>query len=145
MNQYNDVASLVLSCNTNVNSADRAGIFYMTMYSTKHNQTEEKLAFLAVCEGLSRRIEYQLKVLAENPDIEVQPQDRNKPDSSEGPKRVLSAMYAHTSNLVVSATLAHFLLSMLECFQFSHDYDTLFLPHLLDWFDEKMDELFFVL
>ena len=45
MNQYNDVASLVLSCNTNVNSADRAGFFYMTMYSTKHNQTEEKLAF----------------------------------------------------------------------------------------------------
>ena len=54
-------------------------------------------------------------------------------------------MYAHTSNLVVSATLAHFLLCMLERFQFSHDYDTLSLPHLIDWYDEKMDELFFVL
>ena len=116
MNQYNDVASLALSWNTNVSSADRAGFFYMTLYSTKQNQTEEKLAYLAVCEGLSRRIEYQLRLLAENPDVEVQPQDRNRPDSSEDLKRVLSAMYAHTSNLVVSATLAHYLLSMLERF-----------------------------
>ena len=114
----------------------------MTLYSTKQNQTEEKLAYLAVCEGLSHCIEYQLRLLAENPDVEVQPQDRNRPDSSEGLRRVLSAMYAHTSNLVVSATLAHFLLSILEHFQFTHDYDTLSLPHLVDWYDEKMDELF---
>ena len=45
MNQYNDVASLVLSCNTNVSSADRAAFFYMTLYSTKHNQTEENWHF----------------------------------------------------------------------------------------------------
>ena len=145
MNQYNDVASLVLACNTNVSSADRAAFFYMTLYQTKHNQTEEKLAFLAVCEGLSRRIDYQLRLLADNPDPQVESQDVNRPDSSEGLKRLLSAMHANTSNLTVSATLAHFLLSMLERFQFSHDYDTISLPHLLDWFDEKMEELFFVL
>ena len=145
MNQHNDIASLVLSCNTNVNSADISCFYYFTLYQTKHNQTEEKLAYLAVCEGLSRRIDYQIRQLAENPDPNVDPTDTHRPDSSEGLKRVLSAMYAHTSNLVVSATLAHYLLSMLEQFQFSHEYDSISLPHLIDWFDDKMDELFFVL
>ena len=83
--------------------------------------------------------------MAENPDPNIDPRDTHRPDSSEGLKRVLSAMYAHTSNLVVSATLAHYLLSMLERFQFSHEYDSISLPHLIDWFDDKMDELFFVL
>ena len=66
MNQYNDVASLALSCNTNVSSADRAAFSYMTLYSTKQNQTEEKLAYLAVYEGLSRRIDYQSSLLAQH-------------------------------------------------------------------------------
>ena len=114
----------------------------MTLYQTKHNQTEEKLAYLAVCEGLSRRIDYQIRLLAQHPDTQVEPIDLHRPDSSEGLRRILSAMYAHTSNLVVSATLAHLLLSLLERFQFSHEYDSISLPHLIDWFDEKMDELF---
>ena len=145
MNQNNDIASLVLACNTNINSADRSAFYYITYYQMKHNQTEEKLAYLVVCEGLSRRIKYQLDQLKLNPDIEVEPRDLNRPDSSEGLKRILSAMYAHTSNLVFSAPMAHLLLSMLERFEFSHDYDAISLPHLIDWYADKMDKLFFVL
>ena len=71
--------------------------------------------------------------------------DLNQPDSSEGLKRVLSAMYAHTSGLVVSAPMAHLLLCEGERFEFSHGYGSISLPHLIDWFNQKMDNLFFVL
>ena len=145
MNQHNDIATLVLACNTNVNSADRSAFYYITYYQMKHNQTEEKLAYLAVCEGLSRRIRYQMKQMTENPDAEMDPRDLNRPDSSEGLKRVLSAMYAHTSGLVVSAPMAHLLLCEGERFEFSHGHDSISLPHLIDWFNENMDKLFFVL
>ena len=70
MNQHNDITSLVLACNT---SADHSAFYYITFYQMKHNQTEEKLAYLAVCEGLSRRIQYQIKKITENPDAEVYP------------------------------------------------------------------------
>ena len=145
MNQNNDIASFVLACNTNITSADRSAFYYITYYQMKHNQTEEKLAYLVVCEGLSRRIKYQLNQLKENPDTDVDPRDLNRPDPTEGLKRILAAMYAHTSNLVFSAPMAHLLLSMLERFEFSHDYDAISLPHLIDWLEDNMDKLFFVL
>ena len=47
--------------------------------------------------------------MIEHPDPLADPTHVEKPDSAEGLKRTLSAMYAHTSNLVVSATLAHLL------------------------------------
>ena len=54
-------------------------------------------------------------------------------------------MYAHTSNLVVSAPMAHLLLCQEERFEFSHSYDSISLPHLIDWCNENMDDIFFVL
>ena len=43
MNMSNDIASLVLGCNTNIGTADRSGFYYVTMYASKQNQNEEKL------------------------------------------------------------------------------------------------------
>ena len=56
LNVNNDVASCVLGCNTNIGLADRSGFYYVTMYSSKQNQKEEKKVFLTLCEGLHRRI-----------------------------------------------------------------------------------------
>ena len=66
--------------------------------------------------GLNKK-EYRLHA------VMVHEGDVNQPDSSEGLKQILSAMNAHTTNLVVSTPISHLLLCMEERFEFSHNYD----------------------
>ena len=139
MNMSNDIASLVLGCNTNIGTADRSGFYYVTMYASKQNQNEEKIAFLTVCEALSRRVKYQeekMRIESENNNVSFEP------NFAEGFRRLMSAMFAHSSNLVKSSTLSHFLLLYKQRFRFSHDSSTIPTRHLLDWYDGDK-ELYF--
>ena len=145
MNMSNDIASCVLGCNTNVGLADRVQFFYVTMYASKQNQKEEKIAYLACCEGLSRRVKRQQEEAAaaatENISANQQshqsaPVQEEQSDFAEGFKRILSAMYAHMSNDVIAATMAHLLIQQNGSrFTFSHEFVTIPLGHLVAWFD----------
>ena len=142
MNMSNDIASLVIGCNTNVGTADRSGFYYVTMYASKQNQSEEKVAYLSVCEALSRRIKHQEQLMKTQTGTNT---SDSQPDFYEGFKRLMSAMYAHTSNLVMSSTMSHLLLHRKQCqFTFSHETSLIPTQHLLDWFDGK-NELSFQL
>ena len=56
MNVNNDIATLVLACNNNVTSGDKACFFYVTLYQTKHNQKVEAFNYHSICLALSRRL-----------------------------------------------------------------------------------------
>ena len=139
MNMSNDIASLVIGCNTNIGTADRAGFYYVTMYASKQNQDEEKVAFLTVCEALSRRVKHQEEKMRAESNNNT---DTIEPNFAEGFRRLMSAMFAHSSNLVKSSTMSHILLQFKQRFRFSHDSLPIPTPHLLDWFDGNK-ELYF--
>ena len=50
---------------------------------------------------------------------------------------MLSSLYGHTASNMLSATMASKLLSHGERFQFSHDFMTIPLKHLLQWLDHE--------
>ena len=144
VNMSNDIASCVLGCNTNVGIADRTGFFYVTMYASKQNQAEEKIAYLSCCEALCRRIKRQQSQQSQqeelnqddSSDVATSSDSLSDGNYAEGFKRILSAMYAHLSNDVVAATMAHLLLIQDGSrFSYSHDFVTIPLPHLLSWYD----------
>ena len=136
MNVNNDIATTVLACNNNVTSGDKACFFYVTLYQTKHNQKEESFTYHSICLALSKRIKRQNDLIEESPDIDNSTQETS-PDFSEGLKRTLSSLYAHTSKNVLSATMARKLLSHGQRFQFSHDFINIPLKHLLQWLDDN--------
>ena len=145
VNMSNDIASCVLGCNTNVGIADRAGFFYVTMYASKQNQAEEKIAYLTCCEALCRRVKRQQNVESnQDPESNVGTSSVSEQvgDYAEGFKRILSAMYAHLSNDVFAATMAHYMLTQDNSrFSYSHEFVTIPLPHLLAWY--KGEDLHF--
>ena len=141
VNMSNDIASCVLGCNTNVGTADRPGFFYVTMYASKQNQTEEKIAYLSCCEALCRRVKRQKNDVEESnqensTDFTRSSESGQDGNYAEGFRRILSAMYAHLSNDVCAATMAHLMLTQDSSrFSYSHDFVTIPLPHLLAWYD----------
>ena len=54
-------------------------------------------------------------------------------DYCEGLSRMLSSLYSHTTNNVLSATMSWKLLERGKRFQFSHEYVAIPLTHLLQW------------
>ena len=65
------------------------------------------------------------------------------PDYCEGLKRTLSALYAHTSGNVLSATMSHLLLYQKQRFTFSHDFVDIPTKHILQWCDVENESLTF--
>ena len=119
MNVNNDIATTVLACNNNVTSGDKACYFYVTLYQTKHNQKEEAFNYQNICLALSKRIKRHQDLL--------QTESENKEtteaitsDFAEGLRRMLVSLYGHTSNNVLSSTMAAKLLADGERFMFSH-------------------------
>ena len=141
MNINNDIASVVLACNTNVTSGDKIRFFYVTMYQSKRNQQEESASYYNICLALSKRIKYQDQLQAQQ-NLQ-QPIEEDASDYCEGLKRMLSSLYAHSSGNVLSATMAHLLLYQIERFTYSHDFSTIRTKDLIDWCDGKTEELFF--
>ena len=115
------------------------------MYASKQNQAEEKIAYLTCCEALCRRVKRQQNIAtdqdADSNDAISSGSEQNG-DYAEGFKRILSAMYAHLSNDVFAATMAHLMLTQNSSrFSYSHDFVTIPLPHLLAWY--KGEDLHF--
>lgn len=136
MNVNNDIVTTVLACNNNVTSGDKACFFYVTLYQTKHNQKEESCMYHNICLSLSKRIKRQQQILDEKSD-DNDATETVSPDFAEGLKRMLSSLYGHTSNNVLSATMARKLLSHGSRFTFSHDFLNIPLKHLLDWVHDE--------
>ena len=131
MNVNNDIATTVLACNNNVTSGDKACFFYVTLYQTKHNQKDEAFNYQSICLSLSKRIKTQQDIIrSEEKDSEVT--EKVSPDFPEGLKRMLVSLYAHTSNNVLSATMATKLLADGERFKFSHEFVAIPLKHLIE-------------
>ena len=146
MNMNNDIVSTLFACNNNVTSGDKIRFYYITMYQSKNNQTEESASYYSVCSTLCRRLKYQMQVnesnhLAQTPTTVVD--EPIVPDYCEGLKRTLSALYAHTSGNVLSATMSHLLLYQKQRFTFSHDFVDIPTKHILQWCDGDNDSLTF--
>ena len=56
-----------------------------------------------------------------------------QPDFAEGLKRMLASLYGHTSNNVLSSTMSTKLLADGERFNFSHDFMSIPLKHMIQW------------
>ena len=146
MNMYNDIVSTLLACNNNVTSGDKIRFYYITMYQSKNNQTEEAASYYSICASLSRRLKYQQQVNENNQlteTAEAVVEEDIAPDYCEGLKRTLSAIYAHTSANVLSATMSHLLLDQTQRFTFSHDFVDIPTHHILQWCDGEIESLTF--
>ena len=133
MNVNNDIATTVLACNNNVTLGDKACFFYVTLYQSKYNQKEESCTYHTICLALSKRIKRQQEELEKERDNSTIVTEEISPDFSEGLSRMLSSLYGHTSSNVLSATMSRKLLSHGERFQYSHEFVTIPLKHLLQW------------
>ena len=110
------------------------------MYQSKRNQKEEAVSYYNICLALSKHIKYQQELQVQQ---HGKPVEENISDYCEGLKRMLSSLYAHTSENVLSATMAHMLLYQKERFSFSHEFTTIPTRHLIDWCDGNTEELNF--
>ena len=132
MDVNNDIGTTVLGCNNNVTSGDKACFFYVTLYQTKHNQKEESFNYHNICLALSRRIKRHQDLLQQGTDNK-ETTEEVLPDFAEGLKRMLTSLYGHTSNNVLSSTMATKLLIDGERFKFCHDFKSIPLKHLIEW------------
>ena len=85
-----------------------------------------------VCLALSRRIKQHQDLLQQETDNK-ETTEEVLPDFAEGLKRMLTSLYGHTSNNVLSSTMATKLLIDGERFKFSHDFKSIPLKHLIEW------------
>ena len=107
-------------------------VFYVTLYQTKHNQKEEAFNYQNICLALSKRIKKHQHILNEQQsDGEIT--EDIQPDFAEGLKRMLASLYGHTSNNVLSSTMSAKLLADGERFNFSHDFMSIPLKHMIQW------------
>ena len=74
-------------------------LFYVTLYSTKHNQKEESVTYHSICLALSKRIKNQQEAITHQSN-NTEHTEEIAPDFCEGLKRMLSALYAHTAGVV---------------------------------------------
>ena len=132
MNVNNDIATMVLACNNNVTSGDKACFFYVTLYQTKHNQKEEAFNYHSVCLALSRRLKKQQALVDEQSKTEESTENVS-PDFCEGLIRMLSSLYGHTASNVLSSTMAAKLLADESRFNFSHEFVSIPLKYLIEW------------
>ena len=92
MNTINNIATTVLTCNTNVTIGDKACFFYVTPYQTKHNQKEES------CTYLSKRIKRQQDMLTDERNNGIEVTEEISKDYYEGLSQMISSLYSHITN-----------------------------------------------
>ena len=121
MNRYHRRLSTILGCNTNVQCGiDGAHMMYVTYYSTKNTQTEDKLAYCKVAKTLYARIRRQEEAQLD-PELCIDAVQAPTP-FCEGYRRLLSAVLSHTQGHVVSAPMAWFIMRKGCRFLFSNDF-----------------------
>jgi len=158
LNQHSVPISDVLACNTNVTLGDASHTFYTTLYKSKDTQAEDKMAYHRIHASLGRRLwrAQQLKQQQERERNEsgapseggCTPEQNDKDNDSdsdeqqacfiEGLGRVMTGVHALLSRDVVSATMAHLLISQGgERFTYSHKFEHIILQNVENILEEK--------
>ena len=127
INAHNRNISEVLNCNTNVQIGDISQVYYSTLYCGKSSQKEDSERRNAINQACSKRL---LRVQNEV-DTGIRSQEEVQDGFVEGLCRMLSAVHAAYSRLVISATMQHRLVSTGGSrFQFSHGFGFLLIPQM---------------
>lgn len=127
MNSHSWVISEILNCNSNIQIGDPTQVFYSTLYSSKSTQKEDADRQ----KRIARSIVYRL-IRQEN-QVAMGLSDSYPCGFGEGISRMLSGIMAATSRDVVSAPMAHLLISQNgKRFQYSHDSTSLLIREMDD-------------
>ena len=133
MNVNNDITTTVLAYNNNVTMGDKVCLFDVTLYQTKRNQKKEASHYHSICLDLSKRIKKQRELLQQRDNNEIESTKEIASDYCEGLKRMLSDVYSHTTSNVLSSTMARQMFSKRSRFQFSHQFFSIPLKHIIQW------------
>ena len=104
-------------------------MMYATYYAMKNTQTEDKLVYCQAAQALYARIRRQ-DAAQIDPDASIEMVQAPTP-FSEGYRRLLSAVLAHTQGHVVSAPMAWFIMRRGSRFLFSNDFGYVCLDAML--------------
>ena len=119
LNTFSPRISEMLACNTNVSIGDRAHTFYVTLYTSKDTNPEDKQLWQRVAASMGRRVWNQM--VAHGRVHGSMEGFRLEPDYGEGLGRLLTGINAALRNDIVSATMAHHLVfNEGSRFRFSH-------------------------
>ena len=119
LNIFRPPISEVLACNTNVSIGDRAHTFYVTLYTSKDTNPEDRQLWQRVTASMGRRVWNQM--VAHGRVHGSMEGFRLEPDYGEGLGRLLTGINAALRNDIVSATMAHHLVfNKGSRFHFSH-------------------------
>ena len=128
LNTFSPTVSEVFACNTNVSLGDRAHTFYVTLYTSKDTNPEDKQVWQRVAASMGRRVWNQM--------VSYGRQNGNmqgfslEEDYGEGLGRLLTGINAALRNDVVSATMSHNLVfNSGTRFRFSHAFRPLLVSH----------------
>ena len=137
VNTHSIPASAVFSCNTNVQIGSPTHVHYITNYSFKDTQPEDRARYLRIGTQVIRRL-LRMKMNAANQDGGDQDDGTDKRTLTEGLSRMLLGMSANLSKAVCSATLAHFIIcNDGSWFNFSHGFTQLLASLAMDVLEGK--------
>jgi len=137
VNTHSVPASAVFSCNTNIQIGSPTHVHYITNYSFKDTQPEDRARHLRIGTQVIRRL-LRMKTNAANQDGEDQDNDSDQANFTEGLSRILSGMSANLSKAVCSSTLAHFIIcNDGSRFNFSHGFSQLLASQAMDVLNGK--------
>ena len=71
MNINNDIATTVILCNNNETIGDKACLFYVTLYQTKHNQKEGPYPYHNICPAISKHPKRKQDMLTEQSNNDI--------------------------------------------------------------------------
>ena len=150
LNTHSQSVTRVLGCNSNIQIGSPRCVFYVVHYTTKNTQKEDKgpdferighQVMARIQREKERREKEQEEALLDanqNPSEERSDEDVQKECFREGLCRFLLGMSIHLSQDVVSATMAHLLVSQEGTrFTFSHEFKDLLLGQMLNRLDGK--------
>ena len=127
INTYNIACSDVFNCNTNIQIGDISQVYYSTLYGSKSTQKEDSERVQRILIAVMKRL---LKI-----EEDIMLGKRNIHNANDEFTKslciLLSGLRAATSRHVISATMAHLLVSMDGSrFQFSHSFGRLLVSQL---------------
>ena len=129
MNTHNKYVTRVFCCNTNIQIGDRAHVYYTTCYCGKCTQKEDRQRADRTNHACTKRLLQIQRDIATN-DL---PRQELRTGFVEGLCRMLSALNASYSRLVISAPMQHRLVcSGGTRFLFSHGFGNLLVGQLQD-------------
>lgn len=129
VNAHSRFLSNLLGCNTNIQCGiDGAHVIYITMYTSKGNQQDDSRAYIKVAAALYDRLRKQEEEArrkqeenSDDGDVPMEDMEEEISPFSEGYRRLLSAVFAHTKAHVTSAPMAWYITQYGGRFLFSHD------------------------